>query len=223
MIFLILGYGVPKDMSKDDNYNTYLKTALNKIYDLAIVNQAERPTIILSGGHTDMYKPFKRTEAGEMLKFIKNHISKSTLKNIAKHWQFITEAKSISSLENLINTKEILESKRITDKTLYIFCEQTREKRIKKLAGKIFGKIFKISIIPIDFDISSNRYIDPKLITKKEKVELKNALWALESQENFKKLHQLYLDRLVFLRSAGPGIHDLAVKKWWEERLRSLD
>lgn len=42
-IFLILGHGVPKDILKDENYNLYLKSVFNKIYDLKIQNKITNP------------------------------------------------------------------------------------------------------------------------------------------------------------------------------------
>lgn len=37
-VYLIFGYGVPKNISKDNNYKFYLNMVFNKIYTQAIKN-----------------------------------------------------------------------------------------------------------------------------------------------------------------------------------------
>jgi hypothetical protein len=222
-IFLVFGYGIPKNILKDENYNFYLKMVFNRIYDLVIKKDIKNPIIICSGGKTDMFKPYKRTEAEEMIKLLKKLARRPFLKFVTKIWLFIPEKKSLSTLENFLNCKALLKKRRIQKANLYIFCEQTREKRIKTVGRKIFDKNYNFQVIPIDFDISSNRYIDPEFLVKKEKAELKHSLWALEKPENLKKHHKLFQEKIDYLREAGPDVHVNAVKKWWKKKLKEIE
>jgi len=222
-IFLVFGYGVPKNILKDENYNFYLKMVFNKIYSLVVKNKTEKPIIIACGGETDMLKPYKRTEADEMIKLFSAFIKERPfLKSMTKNWLFIPENKSLSTLENLFNSKKIVEKQRIKKANFFIFCEQTREKRIKVLAKKILDKNYNFLVVPIDFDVSANRYLSPEFLDKKEKVELEHSLWALQNPKNLKKHHEVFVEKIEYLRKAGPKVHIEAVKKWWEQKLKEL-
>ena len=222
-VFLIFGYGIPKDILKDENYNFYLKMAFNKIYDLVIKNKIDNPVIITCGGKTDMQKPYKRTEAEEMIKLLRNLIkNQPVLKPITKKWRFIPENQSLSTLENLLNSNQIVIKKNLKKANLFIFCEQTREKRIKVIAKKIFDKNYNFLIMPIDFDVSANRYLSPEFLAKKETAELKHSLWALQSPQNLKKHHEIFVEKIEYLRQAGPNVHVETVRKWWERKLEDL-
>jgi hypothetical protein len=189
-IFLVFGYGVPKDILKDENYNFYLKMVFNKIYDISIKRNSKKSLIIFCGGKTDMFKPYRRTEADEMIRFFTNLIRKRPfLSRLTKNWLLIPEKTSLSTLENLINSKKIIEKKAIKNAHLAIFCEQTRKRRISVLAKKILGaRHYSVQVMPIDFDISANRYLLPDFIDRKEKAELKHSLSALKSPENLKNI-----------------------------------
>ena len=104
-IFLVFGYGIPKNILKDENYNFYLKTVFNKIYGVVTKDTYTKPLIIFCGGKTDIFKPYKRNEAEEMRKFFTAMINQRPfLKSITKNWLFIVEKESLSTLENLINS-----------------------------------------------------------------------------------------------------------------------
>ena len=222
-VFLVFGYGIPNNMLKDENYNFYLKMVFNKIYSFAVKNRINKSIIIACGGETDMLKPYKRNESNEMIKFF-TALTKQRpfLSSITKNWLFISESKSLSTLENLINRKKIIEKRKTKKANFFIFCEQTREKRIKVLVKKIFDKNYNFLVVPIDFDVSANRYLSPEFLAKKEKVELEHSLWALQSPKNLKKHHEVFVEKIEFLRKAGPKVHVEAVKKWWEQKLKEL-
>jgi len=222
-IFLVFGYGIPKNILKDENYNFYLKMVFNQIYELVIKNGINDPIIICSGGKTDMYKPYKRTEGAEMVKLIKSIAKRPFLKQVTKDWLFIPEKTSLSTLENFLNCKAILKKRGIQNTNLSIFCEKTRERRIKRLAKETVDKDYNFQVLPIDFDVSENRYLDPKFIEKKEKLVLKHDLWALQSPENLKKYHKLFEEKFEFLRKAGPNAHTRAVREWWEKKINELE
>ena len=128
----------------------------------------------------------------------------------------------MSTLENLLNCRQIIKKRHIKKANLYIFCEQTREKRIKALAKKILNKNYNFWAIPIDFDVSANRYLSIDFIAKKEKAELKHALWALQSTKNLKKHHAVFAEKIEYLRKADPKMHVETIKKWWEQKLKEL-
>ena len=148
--YLILGYGIPKKMKIDDNYPRYLGIVFNSIFSQTR-NSADASTIMFCGGMTDMVKPYKRNEAQETMQFFKAFADRDACRKTTKLWNFLLEKKSLSTLENLIYAKQILDGKKIDTSTLTIFCEETRCKRVKRLAKKIFGKA---NVISVDFDVS---------------------------------------------------------------------
>ncbi len=204
-IFLIFGYGVPKNILTDENYNPYLRMVFNKIYDFTIQKNIAHPLIICSGGQTDLFRPYRRTEAEEMIRFFQNLIKRPDLKPITKGWSFIPEKTSFSTLENLLNCRAILTKKRITIAHLYIFCEQTRRRRIRTLAQKLFAKNFHLQVIPVDFDTSPDRYQSPEFLAKKEKLILHYDLWALKNPANFRQYHRTFADKFTTLRHTKPA------------------
>lgn len=221
-VFLILGYGIPKDILKDEKYNFYFKMVFNRIYDITTRKKVTKPLVVCSGGKTDMFKPYKRSEADEMIKLLKKLSNRPFLKKITRNWLFIPERKSLSTLENILNCKEVIKKKNIKKTNFYIFCEQTREKRIKILAKKILDKNYNFQVMPIDFDVSKNRYLPTDYLVKKEKTELDHSLWALRSPENLKKHHKVFEEKIEYLRKAGPKVHVEAVKKWWGNKIQTL-
>lgn len=224
-IFFILGYGIPQEILKDENYNFYLKMCFNKIYTATIKNKFDNPSILFHGGNTDCYKPFTRNESDEMIKFFKEFTKRPDLKTITKNWNYIPERKSLSTMENLLFAQKILNKNKIKEGTITIFCEYTRQKRIKILSKKILSPTFTLKIVPIDFDVSLARYFDKSLIQSKENQGLKMDLWALESTKNYKQYHKLFEEKISFLRKYGTknNAHQKALKEWWETELLRLN
>lgn len=102
----------------------------NTIYS----SKAKQPIIIACGGKTDLIAPYKRTEAGEIIRFFKNFIQERPhLKTITSTWRFIPEDRSLSTLENLLHSKKIILDNSIKETKIIIFCEQTRKHRVQKL------------------------------------------------------------------------------------------
>ncbi|MDO8425501.1 MAG: ElyC/SanA/YdcF family protein [bacterium] len=222
-VFLVFGYGVPRDILKDENYNFYLKMVFNKIYDFVVKNNIEKPIIIFCGGETDVIKPYRRNEADEMIKFFTTLIKERPfLKSLTQNWLFLSEKESLSTLENLINSKKIISKRKIKKANFYVFCEQTRQRRIKLLAKKIFDKNYNFLVVPIDFDVSANRYLPAEYLAKKESTELKHSLWALQSPENLKKHHKVFEEKFEYFRKVGHKAHVNAVKEWWDQKLKEL-
>ena len=221
-IFFVFGYGIPKKIIEDENYNFYLKMVFNRIYDIALTKENNDVLVICSGGKTDMFKPYERTEGEEMVRLFKHIVKNPFLKDIAQRCFFLAEKKSLSTLENFLNCKQLIEKRNINKANIYIFCEQTREKRVKILAKKILNKNYKFKVISIDFDVSANRYLSQEFLVKKEKAELKHSLWALQSTENLKKHHKIFADKIKYFRKAGPNLHTDTIRKWWEKKINEL-
>ncbi|MGB0756910.1 MAG: hypothetical protein ACPGO5_00470 [Patescibacteria group bacterium] len=218
-VFIIPGYGIPKNILKDEHYNFYLKIVFNTIYRFVTEKQYTKPLIIPAGGRTDMYKPYRRTEAGEMMKVLRKLKSRRFVSQVTSDWEFAPERKSISTLENLLFSKDILKKHNIKSADLYIFCEYTRGSRLKVIAKEIFGKQYKITVLPIDFDVSKLRYADPGFLKKKERVEINHTKWALQSPENLKEHHKLFKKKITYLRTIEPRMHQRAIKEWWESMM----
>jgi len=219
-IFLVFGYGIPKNILEDKNYNIYLQIVFNKIYSIVAKDKPTKLMIIFCGGETDMFRPYKRNEADEMIKFFTTIIKRRPFLNqTTKNWLLIPEKKSLSTLENLLKSKEIVSKRKIKKANFFVFCEQTRESRVKILAKKIFDKNINFQVVPIDFDVSANRYLPLDFLAKKEKTELEHSLWALQSSENLKKYHRVFIKKIKYLRKAGPKIHVKTVEKLWKQKL----
>lgn len=222
-VFLVFGYGVPKNILKDEHYNFYLTITFNTIYNFVTKNKINKPIIIACGGKTDVIKPYKRTEANEIIRWFSTFITKRPyVKSVTKEWLFIKENKSLSTLENLLNSNTIIQKKKVKQVNVFIFCEQTRARRINVLAKKIFNNKSTIKIVPVDFDGSANRYLPTEYLAKKESAELKHSLWALESTANLKKHHKVFAEKFKYLREIGHKQHVNAVKKWWDQKLKQL-
>jgi len=218
MNFIILGYGVPKNVLNDNNYNFYLRTVFNKIFDLA---RSKKAIIIFSGGKTNLLLPYNKSEGSEMLKLFRVLCRRKFLASKIRNWKILAETTAISTLENLVNSRRLLKSKKLLSGLVYIFCEQTRGGRVKIIARKIFGK--NIKVISIDFDNNSNRYLAEKFIREKESRELKLALWSLKNPENFKQAHQFYQDKFKYFRKIKKSGEDVNfIREWWETKQREF-
>lgn len=186
---LICGYGVPKNILEDKNYHAYLIACFNCLFDH---HQNDRGVIVLNGGPTDCYKPYRRTEAGEIAKWLqKKKIAVEKLTGKKLPWKIISKPKSLSSVENLLNFKPLAQGTKI------IFCEQIRSPRIKKLANKIFGRQTKI--IPIDFDASARRY-SPLRTKQSEQDFLRMELRAVNDPNALKTIRNFMKKKLTIMR-----------------------
>lgn len=218
-IFVILGYGIPKDILKDEPSRRYLSLIFNSVYRISLEKKDKKPIIIFTGGHSDIFRPFKRAEAAAMKKLFLFFAHRPFIKEYTKDWCYKTETQSLSTLENLINSYKII--KKIKGpKRVYVFCEFTRANKIKIFTRRIIKNNFQI--IPIDFDLSLNRYLNSKFINKRESVDIKLGLRALRDKKFYSKYRSIFRERIKFLRKAGVKHHPEAVKKWWELKLQKL-
>jgi hypothetical protein len=217
--FLVLGYGIPKDILKDQNYDFYLRTAFNRMFDECARMGSWNATIIFAGGKTDMWKPYSRVEAKEMVKAFRLLMKREAVKEYTKVWKLVPEMKSLSTLDNFLYVKELMDQGKIHARKMIVFCEQTREQRVKALGKRLFGNV---KVHPVDFDQSANRYLDPTKLQRIMKEGMKFDLWALKHQQNLSKHRNLFKEKIAFLRKAGPDVHVQAVREWWDKQLEKV-
>lgn len=219
-LYIVSGYGVPENIKTDGNYQTYLRLAFNIIYRESLATKTIDPVIVLTGGRTDMVKPYRRTEAGEMEKVFRAFMTRPSLRPRTKTWKVLREPRAISSPETLLFSSALLRKRGVRSGTLTIFVEETRKERIVRLVRRTVPKTFRVTVYPIDFDASANRYLDPAFLEKKNALALRHDLWALRAPANMAEHHRVYGKRLAYLRKAGSKKHVAAVKKWWEEEMK---
>lgn len=217
--FLVLGYGVPKNILKDENYNFYLKMVFNKIYNEVLEKNVSKPVIIFSGGKTDCFKPYKRNESDEMIKLFKVLKNRQVVKSKTNDWQMVVERTSLSTLENFLESLKLI--KKLNEVNITVFCEYTRKKRIQRLIKRVFDKKYKVSINSIDFDVSQNRYLGRDFIEKREKGALKEELKALQNKKSLEEYHQQNLEKINFLRNKSPKNHVKDLKEYWRLKLKN--
>jgi hypothetical protein len=183
---LICGYGVPKDIFTDLHYNAYLRQVVNELFD----RYKTSGTIVLNGGRTDLFKPYRRTEAGEMARWF--------TRNAPRPWKIVAKPKSLTTVENLLNVS----AEARTKNEMLSFCEYTRAPRIRRLIREI-PKLRRAKVIAIDFDGSPRRY-EPMRTRQSEKEFLQLELAALRDQKSLAHLRQFAKKKLAIMRQYSP-------------------
>lgn len=219
LYFFVLGYGIPRDILTDQNYEIYLRTVFNAIFDTCAKTKSWSATVVFSGGKTDMVAPYRRTEAQEMKRAFQVLMKRPAVKQQVKAWKLVLEAGSLSTLDNFVYIKQLMDGQTLSAKQITIFCEQTRFVRVKALAQTLFAGAH---VHPVDFDQSANRYLEPAILERLSSEGLKLDRWALKNEQNIAKHRELFKEKLVFLRKAGPDAHVDAVRRWWELQLQKL-
>lgn len=199
MNIIINGYGVPKNILKDQNYHAYLGQILNFLWDNY---QHKNLNIILCGGNTDMCRPYKRTEAGQMHKWFYPRIKNL---HLDKNWQLIRNSVGLSAVENLLTSKNFLASGGI----IY-FCEITRQYKSRTLVKKIFGS--RAKVIAIEFDTSPARY-DAVTRKKLEQKDLQYSLKALDDKDFSQRLKKANQEKIKQLRKLSSKQRRLQIDK----------
>lgn len=217
-LFIVCGYGVPKDVTTDINYRSYLNIAFNSIYATA----GEDPVhIILCGGPTNGIPPYELTEAHVMNTYMQTHLQTVERYGQKLNWNIHLEERSLSSLENLVYAKDLIQEKGLTGE-ITVFCEETRYQRNKTIGEMVFGS--PIHVQSIDFDVSKNRYLDPALIEKKERAATESDIWTLDDQDRRSSHHAFYQAKIDWFREQeARGIsHVDVVQEWFTTKLWDL-
>jgi hypothetical protein len=205
----INGYGVPRDILSDMSYHAYLVQVFNHLW--RSYGDA-RLTLIPAGGKTDLFPPYKRTEAGEMVRWLKPRIKKLKLK-----WDIKT-CGALTALENMLAVKRL-----VGNASGIYFCELSRRAKTQRLAREVFGD--KLRVSGIEFDGSAPGY-DLKTRRAMERLDVRYGLLALKDPAWRKKLEQAARLKIETLRKTNPQVRAqeidriaLAVQKKYLTRL----
>ncbi len=202
---LICGYGVPKDMATDPNYQAYMHPVVNYLFSHFCDANG---TIVVNGGATDIFKPYKRTEAGEMKKWLTEKIDEIGRSAQKINWRILARPKALTTVETLLKFADILRSSTRSARSdskndvILIFCEATRANRVRHLAREI-PTLQRAKIIPIDFDMSVRRY-DLEAIKRSERDFLRLELAAIDDPAGRKSLRNFAKEKLRIMRTYSP-------------------
>ncbi len=206
--YIVPGYHLPKDIHKDETYKKYFDFVCREI---TRTSDSEKVAVVLSGGNIDMDEPFDKVLSKTMLPLFKEYIDKYHLNCLLK-----TEEKSLSSLENLMYSKELLDQL-APNSDIYIFSDAQRVKRLTVLADNVFNNP---KILGIDLSHPEERK-NAEVVNKKEELATNFSLWALKSKANFEKFKNVYSDKYAYLRTVPPEKRKEAEIEWWKKMLAS--
>ena len=184
---IINGYGVPEDIRTDRSYHAYLVQSLNWLWER---HRNHTITIVPVGGKTDMQPPYRRTEAGEIVKWLTPRIRSLGL---TSHWMVQPIATELTALENMLAA-----TKRYPNRPIVYFCEWTRLKKMRTLAKRVFG--MRATVVGIEFDGSAPRY-DRDGRAALEREDLRYSLAALNDPEWRRMLRAAAEEKIRVLRA----------------------
>jgi len=196
---IINGYGVPEDIRTDRSYHAYLVQAVNWLWER---HRAHALTIVPCGGKTDMRPPYRRTEAGEIAKWLRPRIAALGL---TPRWRIAPIATELTALENMLAV-----AKRHAKGPIVYFCEWTRLKKMRALAKRVFGK--RATVVGIEFDGSAPRYdLDGRRALERE--DLRYSLAALEDPAWRRMLRATAEEKIRVLRATPERIRATEVDR----------
>lgn len=186
-IAVINGYGIPRDIRTDCSYHAYLVQVVNWLWER---HRDHGLTVVPCGGKTDMRPPYRRTEAGEMARWLQPHIRALGL---STRWKISPIATELTALENMLTV-----AKRFSKGPIVYFCEWTRLKKMRALAKRIFGK--RCLVVGIEFDGSAPRYdLDGRRALERE--DLRYSLAALKDPTWRRMLRAAAVEKIRVLRT----------------------
>lgn len=191
-IAIINGYGVPEDIRIDRSYHAYLVQIFNWLWDR---HRTHAITIVPAGGPTDMRRPYRRTEAGEMVKWLAPRIRAL---GFTSQWQVKPIATELTALENMLAA-----AKRYPRGPIVYFCEWTRLKKMHAIAKRVFGE--RAAVVGIEFDGSPPRY-DLNGRRALEREDLRYSLAALKDPAWRKLLRAAATEKVRVLRATPERI-----------------
>lgn len=189
---IINGYGVPEDIRTDRSYHAYLVQVLNWLWER---HRTHAITIAPVGGKTDMHPPYRRTEAGEIAKWLHPRI---VALGLTSKWRMQPIPTELTALENMLSA-----AKRYPAGPVVYFCEWTRLKKMRALAKRIFGT--RVAVVGIEFDGSTPRY-DSKGRAALEREDLAYSLTALEDPAWRRALRAAAAEKIRVLRATPARI-----------------
>lgn len=199
LVAVINGYGVPEDIRTDRSYHAYLVQILNWLWER---HRTHAITIVPCGGKTDMRRPYRRTEAGEIAKWLAPRIRALGLDS---QWRIAPIATELTALENMLAA-----AKRFPRGPIVYFCEWTRLKKMRALARRIFGK--RAAVIGVEFDGSPPRYdLDGRRALERE--DLAYSLAALKDPTWRRVLHAAAEEKIRVLRATPARVRATEVDR----------
>lgn len=215
--FLVLGYGVPRDILRDANYRTYCTVVVNTILTRTRLEGNRQPRIIFCGGLTDFFPPYRRHEATEIRRLFRRVIGQTVVKRESRNWRLICEQRSLSTLENLLNARASLRQRRVRGGRLMIFCEATRARRIAAIAPLVFKRAFRCEVTAIDFDTSPLRYLAQHELQVREARALADSRRALRSARALAHHHNHFVQKVAAARAAKGPERNTSLRQSWQE------
>jgi len=212
--FIVPGFGMPTDFENDPTYISVINKVVAHISNYKNSHRDHKILVIFSGGNSDLDAPYLRTEAEEMHKMF-GKLAGDKLSDVV----FETEKQSLSSLDNLLYSQELLGRYSDIEKVI-IFVEETRLNRTKVTAEKVFS--VPVEIVPLQL-YSDEQLKDIDLMMKKEELGTKYSLWALQSLENLVKSREQYAQKFKLLRGVEPSQREAALKQWWKDMLAQAE
>lgn len=211
MLFFIFGYGVPKDIVNDENYNHYLSFVFNRIFSSSAGKKAE---IVFCGGKTDCIRPpYARSEAKEMKKLFLRISRRAFVSKKTRAWTYGIVNNTYSTVENILAAKM-----KAKGRPCVIFCETTRGNRVKKLSRRAFGAT-SVTVAPVDFDMSPNRYLAPEFLAEREAHDLRHELAALLDKKKLAEWRAYHRKKLAFFREHDYANNPDVVRQWWKNTI----
>ncbi len=212
--FLVLGYGVPRDIVHDQNYRTYLTIAFNTMLTRIREEKIRRPVIVFSGGLTDCFSPYRRHESAEMRRFFRRQ-QRALAPPETRSWQLVEERRSLSTLENLLNARAIFHKRGLHRRRLVLFAEATRAQRIRSIAPLVFGHRLQVEVVAVDFDSSPLRYLPQSELRAREVRALADMRRALRSSKALVEHHARFVRKIASLRASQPNRRTAAIRQSW--------
>lgn len=213
--FIVPGYGVPRDIVRDENYRTYLTVVFNTILTRTRTEGSRRPRIVFSGGPTDCFPPYRRREAVEMRRYFHRWQRTAARREIGA-WRVLVERRSLSTLENLLFVRARLRSRNIRPSRLVLFAEATRAERIRQIAPLVFGRRLHAEIVAVDFDCSPLRYLPSSELQRREARALTDVRRALRSSRALAEHHRRFVRKIASLRAAPPNRRAAVIRQSWQ-------
>ncbi len=195
-VALVCGYGVPKDIFTDQNYSSYLTSCFNTLFEKFSETTG---TIVFSGGRTDLFPPYRRTEAREMKRWFTRQLAIARKESGTRlPWKFTLDTHALTSVENILNFRPYV-SQQVK---VIIFGEQTRAHRLRKFFRAAFPDQ-RFTLVPIDFDASKNRYrVDH--VKKRETRALAIGLEAIKNPKVLALCRAIAKKKIRAMREHGP-------------------
>lgn len=199
LVAIINGYGVPKDIRTDYAYHAYLVQVLNWLWER---HRTHAITIVPCGGKTDMRRPYRRTEAEEIAKWLRPRIVGLGL---ASRWRVRPIATELSALENMLAAV-----KRYPNDAIVYFCERTRLRKMRALVERVLGA--RATVVGIEFDGSAPRYnVKGRIALERE--DLRYSLAALEDPVWRRMLRAAAEEKIRVLRKMPPHVRATEVDR----------